>query len=283
MSIWGNCITIGGGGGGGGDVPLLTSAQWSTLTTAQKQAYNLVAIQKSSSGFKRGTLVNGADYVPVGIYLPDSDESNVICEAYVANFASGQATWGYGTEPVTFANGTTTGVAVNGTENAVYIPMNTNSLIASVDLGATDKPFTAYLVIKLINPGYYSRVICCMKSRSFYQGFACYGSTFTFSTWGNQIDTGISTASDYVALTIRYDGTGTAIGYIHGYNSQLSLNISASGRYVTIARSDTDPSTSNAEPCDCYVRYFAVVDEADTATAMESNLANIYSEFVAQP
>lgn len=50
---------------GGGSVPLLTRAQWNALSTAQKQAYGLLAIQDANSGFDRGELVYGADYQPV--------------------------------------------------------------------------------------------------------------------------------------------------------------------------------------------------------------------------
>ena len=48
---------------GGGGIPLLSRADWTALTTAQKRAYGLVAIQDTSTGFKRGDLVNGVDYV----------------------------------------------------------------------------------------------------------------------------------------------------------------------------------------------------------------------------
>lgn len=48
---------------GGGGIPLLTRAQWTALTTVQKKAYDLVVIQDTSSGFDRGELVNGADYI----------------------------------------------------------------------------------------------------------------------------------------------------------------------------------------------------------------------------
>jgi hypothetical protein len=47
-------------------IPTLTEAQWNALTTAQKQAYGLVGIIKSATGFERGDLVNGADYVETG-------------------------------------------------------------------------------------------------------------------------------------------------------------------------------------------------------------------------
>lgn len=49
-------------GGGGNTVPLLTSLEWSALSTAEKQAYGLVAIQDTNSGYERGFLVNGGDY-----------------------------------------------------------------------------------------------------------------------------------------------------------------------------------------------------------------------------
>lgn len=62
MSIYGNPVMMGGSGGGGGDIPLLTKAQWDALSTAQKQAYGLLAIQDADSGFDRGELVYGADY-----------------------------------------------------------------------------------------------------------------------------------------------------------------------------------------------------------------------------
>lgn len=49
-------------GGGGNTIPLLTSLEWNALSTAEKQAYGLVAIQDTDSGYERGILVNGEDY-----------------------------------------------------------------------------------------------------------------------------------------------------------------------------------------------------------------------------
>lgn len=56
-------VTVNVSGGGGGDVPLLTQAQWVALSGQQKRAYGLVAIQDANSGFDRGELVYGADYI----------------------------------------------------------------------------------------------------------------------------------------------------------------------------------------------------------------------------
>lgn len=58
-----------GGGGGGSGIPLLTRAEWNALSTAQKQAYGLVAVQDANSGFDQGELYNGAAYVaPLYVY-----------------------------------------------------------------------------------------------------------------------------------------------------------------------------------------------------------------------
>lgn len=41
---------------------LISRSDWNALTTAQKQAKGLVAIQDNATGYERGELVNGADY-----------------------------------------------------------------------------------------------------------------------------------------------------------------------------------------------------------------------------
>ena len=51
----------------GGGVQVIARSDWEALTTAQKQAYGLVAIQDADSGFDRGELVCGADYVPTPV------------------------------------------------------------------------------------------------------------------------------------------------------------------------------------------------------------------------
>lgn len=47
-----------------GGIPILSRASWDALTTAQKQAYGLVAVQDASTGYDRGELLYGADYIP---------------------------------------------------------------------------------------------------------------------------------------------------------------------------------------------------------------------------
>lgn len=62
-------------GGGGGDVTLLTRAEWDLLSPAAKRSLALTAIEDYITGFNRGELVNGADYV----------EPPIIVNAYSMN------------------------------------------------------------------------------------------------------------------------------------------------------------------------------------------------------
>ena len=47
---------------GGSAIPLISKADWDELTTEEKQAYGLVAVQENDTGYIRGLLVNGEDY-----------------------------------------------------------------------------------------------------------------------------------------------------------------------------------------------------------------------------
>lgn len=44
-------------------IPLLSKSDWDELTTEEKQAYGLVAVQENDTGYIRGLLVSGEDYV----------------------------------------------------------------------------------------------------------------------------------------------------------------------------------------------------------------------------
>lgn len=263
-------------GGGGGDVPLISRSAWRALTTAEKQEYGLVAIQDDIIGYKRGVLVHGADYIPVGIYLPHSDETKVICEAYVENYGDGN-TWGDGNSPITLMSGLN--ASKDTSENAIYLPCAANSpACAYVDLGASGEPFTAYIVMKLVSPGGYTRILSVMNQRLQAQGILLYGSNIYFGSWANDTPTGIS-ASNYFAAAIQFAGSGSGFGVVHGGNI-ITKAPSTAGRYVTIARTDPGSDGTNAEPGNAYVRYLAVVKEAESQATVIANLANLANEFL---
>lgn len=276
MSIWGNPVMLGGsGGGGGGDVPLLTRAQWNALSTAQKQAYGLLAIQDSNSGFDRGELVYGADYQPVGIYLPASDEGNIICEAYVDNFASAE-TWGAGSNPISMQTGLNP--TKDTTENAIYLGIAASSKFAYVDLGAAGSTFTAYAVMKLVSPGSYTRLLSSMASRTGGQGMLMYGSEINVSSWANDTNTGVSSAN-YVAVAMQYHAGGGA-GVATSTGNYITKIPATSSRYLVIGRTDIDANTFNAEPANLYLRYFGVSSAYENETQIRENLANLESVFI---
>lgn len=262
--------------GGGGDVTLLTRSAWDALTTAQKQAYGLVAIQDANSGFERGILVYGADYKPIGFYLPYSDETKVICEAYVENYGDGNV-WGDGNSPITLMSGLNP--SKDTSENAIYLPCAANGpACAYVDLGSPGTPFTAYIVMKLLNPAQYTRILSVMNQRTTAQGMLLYGSNINVGSWANDTPTGIS-SSNYFAAAIQFAGSGSGFGVVHG-GSIITKAPSTAGRYVTIARTDPGSDITNAEPGNAYVRYLAVVNEAESQATVTANLANLANEFL---
>ena len=266
----------GGGGGGGGDVTLLTADQWAALTTAQKQSYGLVAIQEASTGYLRGKLVNGADYVPIGLYLPESDESKIICEAYTSIFDASALSWGNGSSPITIQDGLNP--TLSQEEAAVYLPISTNGKFAYVDLGGASIPFTAYVVMRANNPGTYSRMIAAFNTRSAGHGIMIYGSNLSVSSWANDTATGVS-ASSYFAAAIQFAVSSSAFGLVEG-GSVITKSPTDAGRYVTLGRTDINQNTANAEPCNIYVRYMAVVKEAESQATVQANLASLYAEFI---
>ena len=266
--------TGGSGGGGGGDVPLLTQAQWDALTTPQKQAYNLVAIQKANSGFERGKLVNGADYRDT--YLIASDPSSIVCEASVDNFVDQSPTWGVGSKPIQFSNGYPT---LDTVEEAVLIPVLTSGVYAYADMGNINTPFTAYVVMKALNPGQVSRLIMAARMRSTAQCICLVGANITVSSWNNDTPTGVSSAN-YFAAAMQFSQTGSngAGGMVYGTN-YISKSPNAVGQYITIGRTDINPSPSDAEPTDVKVKYFGLTNVGESETVIQNNLANIHNIF----
>ena len=254
-------------------VPLMSRADWDNLTDEEKQSYGLIAIQDAVSGFERGVLVNGADYVHVGKYIPYSDEDTVICEAYVDNFVADALSWGVGSNPITFNSAPTKDTS----ENAIDIKVATSGKLAYCDLGAVDTVFTAYVVLKLISPTQYARIISALKYRSSGNGILLYGNPVVISSWGNDTFTS-QDSTTYFACAIQYAGSGSAKGGI--LNNIVTKSVYGAGRYITLGRSDTDPDTYNAVPCDIMVKYCGITNVADSETVINNNLSNLISQFI---
>ncbi len=229
MSIWGNPIQLGGGGGG---VPLLTRAEWNALTTAQKQSFGLVSIQDSSTGFKRGELVCGAAYLPAGVYIPYSDVSSVLCEAYVDNFEASSQEWGVGNAPLRLQDGLNP--QFSDEENAVYLGISATERFAYTDLGAEKAPYTAYIVARLVSPGTYTRVLSSMASRSSGNGMMIFGNTLNVTSWASDTSTGVSSSAAFFAAALQFGGTGSGAGVVGSGGTLIAKSPSNSSRYLTI-------------------------------------------------
>lgn len=265
---------------GGGDVILLTRAAWEALTTAQKQAYGLVAIQDAATGFYRGKLVNGADYIDT--CLPYSEYQYVICEAYPNNYNSAALSWGDGSNPIQFS---ASGSAQNA-DGSVAIKTYTHGTLAYVDLGAADTPFTAYLVAKLgqANTGTYTRELSVMKLRSASQGLLLYGnSSIIVSSWASDTNTDKS-ASSYFVAALQFASIGNAFGCAISAASDpinfISKAPSGCGRYITIGRSDIDPDQNNAVPSDMDVLYLGVTTAVETQNIVAQNMQYLAQQFL---
>lgn len=260
----------------GGGATLMTRAEWDALTTVQKKSYQYVGIIDRQSGFSRGALVYGADY---GAYLLYSDASKIICNAFVENYSSSGSSWGEGNNPITLENGMH---SYDDANNAVLINNATTKCGAYVDLGAASTPFTAYIVAKASSPGSYSRLISAFANRGSGGGIMLYGSTIKVSSWANDSNTSKS-ASNYFAGAITFGGSGDAAGAVDngdGSPSYITKPPTQAGRYIAIGRTDIDPGTTNAEPCNLYVRYVGVVSERETQTVIMNNLASLVSKLI---
>ena len=60
----------------------------------------------------------------------------------------------------------------------------------------------------------------------------------------------------------------------------IGKNPSTSGRYITLGRTDIDPSGSYEEPANMYLRYLAVTTHYESETTIKANLDNLESVFI---
>ena len=273
------------------DVEIISRTAWNALTPAQKQAKGLVAIQDSSTGYERGEFVNGADYVQKNRYIPNSDEDDVLCEAYVSNFDATASSWGNGDVPIQYMSPSNK-PTLDTTENAVLAAAYSSGVVPYVDLGSAQQSFTAYAVIRQSAAfSQYPRLLSCMYSRLANNGIVLYNNTneVMVSKWGDELPTSIS-AVQYFVVAIRNENTSPSTNTtdVYIYNSSQSVVVKKTeeptnmGQYFTIARTDIDSNTQFAEPSDVYVKYLAVVQGAESESTIGLNMQNIYNEFLAE-
>lgn len=261
---------------------IITRAAWDLLTEEQKQAKGLCAIQDYSTGFVRGEFVNGADYIQRNKYIPYTDEYKILGVAYPGLFDASGNSWGYGEKPVLYT-GTGGKPTLSTQESAVYFPTNTSDVIGYVDLGAENTPFTVYVVMKAVSPA--GRLVSCTEQTQAQHliMLTAENDTVYVDSWGSGSSLGVSAVSDYFVAAMTSSVTG---GYGYCYDAandtvnSMNKSLSATGRYITIGRTDIDALVQYPAPTDVYLRYIAVVNEAENGTAIINNLRALYSSFV---
>ena len=260
-------------------VPKISRSDWNNLTTAEKQALGEIAIQDASTGFDRGILAYGADYTPIGQYIPNTPAADIICEAVAGDFVSSKHEWGRGSSPIRFdyAPGYDN-IQYDSNEDALYCPVATYGTIPYCDLGAVGNTFTAYIVAKTVNFSAYERILFAMNSRVSGQGMGLLSNPIIVSSWADDTNTGISSSSYFVGV-LQYGGTGSGKGGAYGANL-VSKSPQTCGRYLCIGRTDLQTYATNADPGNLYVKYIAVTRSVDSESVINANLANLAGEFL---
>lgn len=254
---------------------IITRSDWNALTTAQKQAKGLVAIQDANTGFKRGEFVNGADYIPTGYYIPYSNEADVICEAYYDNYGVASTRWGNGSTPMVF----TVNPVTDSQDEAIYL-QGKSGVWGSIDTGAVNSTFTAYCVAKVISG---DRLMCAVAERT--SGNAVLfsnPSSVRANIWVTEQDTGVNALTDYVAAAMN--SSGQFVIYKPSIDDvyTVKLNPSSTGQYVVFGRSDLNASSQFAEPTDVKVKYAAVCDVVESVETMTDNVKSLFAQFVGE-
>lgn len=266
-----------------GGAEIITRSAWNALTTAQKQAKGLVAIQDASTGFKRGEFVNGADYIPPNVYIPYSDETKVLCEAYVDNFDATANSWGNGDVPVQYMDNTKK-PTLDTTENAILATAYTTGSVPYMSVSDSPQNFTIYAVLKAnLLPTTYARIFSAMAQRDTSKGIILYGNPIIVSHWGDSYNSGVSATSDYFVCAIS-NSSNSVKAYVYAGDTIFtnSATVNAVGTNISVGRTDIDASSINAEPSDIYIKYLASVAETETDAVIEANIQNLYNEFIAE-
>lgn len=137
----GKVLTVGDDGSlewdenGGAGVEILTQAEWDELTTAEKQAKGIVAVQTSNSGFFIGYLVDGSEYTLFRfeqLYLGEG--------SYVANIEGDQLT-------IDFTNVPNVGGAIISTDDMTVTGVSIWTNTGAVQGGTCLKSATLPTVI----------------------------------------------------------------------------------------------------------------------------------------
>lgn len=265
MSIYGNPIMLGGSGGGSG-VPLLTKAEWNALTTEEKQSYGLVAVQDANSGFDRGELYYGVDYIPT--LLTSSVAADILTEDYCESYQSGQDFWG-GWDITNYS------VATIGAGGEIVFPKGT---YATFDLTAANQEVTIYAVINNHTNGYWNYIygVPYAMSTGNGLGLCSQGGILRPTSYNYDYTTGLSAVDTWHALAISVNQTTKKGACFADGTKYADATIINTADKVWIASIPNNPSDRNSA---VDVLYAAVVDGTETDATVIANMQNIMAHY----
>lgn len=254
-----------GGGGGVGGIPLLTRAAWEALSTAQKQAYGLVAVQDASSGFDQGELYNGASYTPS--LLIHSDPNNIITEINENDYTVGKAVWGdwgiIGSEYVT-----------KDASGFVNLPENAQ---AFYNLSAQNLDLTIYAIIRPHTTShaiyYFSAPYALNNGNGV--GWFSYSGNMGATTFDYNTNTDVPAGNTWFALATRISKTNSVASFFMNGETVSQLLLRNVGSQVLL--SGGPGNTDRKANIDAY--YAAVVSGTESDQIILGNLLNIMAHY----
>lgn len=251
-----------------GGVTMLTRAQWNSLSATQKQAYGLLAIQDANSGFKRGELVNGADYIYT--LLTESMPSSILAEAMCENYEVGIETWGN----LTLVGSSSMEIEADGS-----VHFNGNGMSAYYDLGASNTPVTNYMVFKSLSSSGISKLITNVYL--YYSGNAPglfrNGANIYYTRYGEDTDTGVSAVDGFHCIAVSNAGGGQVSTFYVDAVKKGTLTAGNVGRYSEFSATVQQHSELYGGNYD--IKYMAVVSGAESEATVIANMQNIMTHY----
>lgn len=244
---------------------IITRSDWNALTTAQKQAKGLVAIQDASTGYMRGIFVNGADYHDT--LLPYSVYSDILEEDKSSTHESGTSVWG---------GLTLSGVMDNDADDAVI----TDGKIVTFDLSAANEPVTIYALMKRsgdTESGNRTMIgVPYAMSGNNLPNIFCNGSTVYTSVYGSDDSISGISATDYVLYTMAIDAISKKVDfYANGVLKRSGVSFSNSGGHIVFGAAETDLTNVIS----CNIKYIGIVDGYEQEHVITNNHVVIMNEY----
>lgn len=244
---------------------LMSRTDWNTLTTAQKQAKGLVAIQDADSGYLRGQLVNGADYHDT--LLMYSTYANILEDDKASGHESGTSTWG---------GLTLSGNMDNDADGAII----TDGKIVSFDLSGANTPITIYALMKRHgNTESGNRTMIGVPyAMSGYNlpNIFCNGSTVYTSVYGSDDSISGISSTNYALYTMAIDAVSKKVDfYVNGVLKRSGVGFSNSGGHIVFGAAETDLTNVIS----CNIKYIGIVDGYEHENVIMNNHIVIMNEY----